>query len=85
MVMEVTQTYHIQKDSSKHLDAGAAASLVEGEGRIVLQADDSECSLDEQIRLMDFFQPDIILIEGYKKQPYPKLLILRNEDDLLLN
>ncbi|SDN14370.1 molybdopterin-guanine dinucleotide biosynthesis protein B [Bacillus sp. OK048] len=73
-----------QKDSSKHLDAGAAASLVEGEGRIVLQAEDSDWNLDEQIRLMVFFQPDIILIEGHKKQPYPKLLILRNEDDLLL-
>ena len=44
-----------QKDSSKHLDAGAAVALVEGEGRIVLQAEDSNWNLDEQIKLMELF------------------------------
>jgi molybdopterin-guanine dinucleotide biosynthesis adapter protein len=73
-----------QKDSTKHLKAGALAALVEGDGRLVLQADESFLTLDEQIRFMDFFQPDIILIEGHKKQSYPKLLILRNENDLSL-
>jgi molybdopterin-guanine dinucleotide biosynthesis adapter protein len=73
-----------QKDSSRHLKAGALAALVEGDGRLVLQADESFLTLDEQIRFMDFFQPDIILIEGHKKQAYPKLLILRNENDLSL-
>jgi molybdopterin-guanine dinucleotide biosynthesis adapter protein len=73
-----------QKDSSRHLEAGAAASLVEGEGRIVLQADDLFLTLTEQIRFMNFFKPDIILVEGHKKQPYPKLLLLRDENDLSL-
>lgn len=73
-----------QKDSSRHLIAGAAASLVEGQGRIVLQADDSFFALTEQIRFMNFFQPDIILVEGHKKKPYPKLLFLRDENDLSL-
>ncbi|PAE39367.1 molybdopterin-guanine dinucleotide biosynthesis protein B [Bacillus sp. 7884-1] len=73
-----------QKDSSRHLKAGALAALVEGDGRLVLQVDESFLTLDEQIRFMDFFQPDIILIEGHKKQAYPKLLILRNENDLSL-
>ncbi|MEH7113033.1 molybdopterin-guanine dinucleotide biosynthesis protein B [Neobacillus niacini] len=73
-----------QKDSYKHIDAGAAASLVEGEGRIVLQAEESDWGLEHQISLMSFFLPDVILIEGHKKQPYPKLLILRSEADFLL-
>jgi molybdopterin-guanine dinucleotide biosynthesis adapter protein len=73
-----------RKDSSMHLEAGASAALVEGEGRIVLQVDGHEWTLDEQIRLMNFFHPDIILIEGHKKQSYPKLVILRNENDLSL-
>jgi molybdopterin-guanine dinucleotide biosynthesis adapter protein len=73
-----------QKDSTKHLKAGALAALVEGDGRLILQADESFLTLDEQIRFMDFFKPDIILIEGHKKQSYPKLLILRNEHDLSL-
>ena len=73
-----------QKDSAKHINAGAVASLVEGEGRLCLQADEIALTLEEQIRFMDFFHPDIILIEGHKKQSYPKLLILRNENDLSL-
>jgi molybdopterin-guanine dinucleotide biosynthesis adapter protein len=74
----------LQKDSTRHLEAGAVAALVEGDGRLVLQADESYLTLDEQIRFMAFFNPDIILIEGHKKQSYPKLLILRNENDLTL-
>jgi molybdopterin-guanine dinucleotide biosynthesis adapter protein len=73
-----------QKDSSRHLEAGALAALVEGDGRLILQADESFLTLDEQIRFMAYFHPDVILIEGHKKQSYPKLLILRNENDLAL-
>jgi molybdopterin-guanine dinucleotide biosynthesis adapter protein len=72
------------KDSGRHLEAGAIAALVEGDGRIILQAEDSNWSLEEQIRLMEFFQPDVILIEGLKLELYPKLLILRDKDDLSL-
>jgi molybdopterin-guanine dinucleotide biosynthesis adapter protein len=73
-----------QKDSAKHINAGAVASLVEGEGRLCLQADETILTLEEQINFVDFFRPDIILIEGHKKKPYPKLLIIRDEDDLSL-
>jgi molybdopterin-guanine dinucleotide biosynthesis adapter protein len=73
-----------QKDSAKHINAGAVASLVEGEGRLCLQADEIALTLEEQIRFMDFFRPDIILIEGHKSKSYPKLLILRDENDLSL-
>ncbi|MEH7492669.1 molybdopterin-guanine dinucleotide biosynthesis protein B [Neobacillus niacini] len=73
-----------QKDSAKHINAGAVASLVEGEGRICLQADETALTLEEQIRFVEFFRPDIILIEGHKMKSYPKLLILRDENDLSL-
>lgn len=73
-----------EKDSTRHLEAGSLASLVEGEGRMVLQADNIAWTLDEQIRLMNLFHPDIIIIEGHKKQPYPKLLILRDDRDISL-
>ena len=71
-----------QKDSEKHLNAGALASIVEGAGCLHLQADNFYPSLDDQIELMKFFQPDVILIEGYKLEPFPKLLLLRDESDL---
>ncbi len=73
-----------QKDSAKHINAGAVASLVEGEGRLCLQADETAFTLEDQIRFVDFFRPDIILIEGHKMKSYPKLLILRDENDLSL-
>jgi molybdopterin-guanine dinucleotide biosynthesis adapter protein len=73
-----------QKDSAKHINAGAVASLVEGGGRLCLQADETALTLEDQIRFVDFFRPDIILIEGHKKESYPKLLILRDESDFSL-
>lgn len=73
-----------QKDTEKHLNAGAAASVVEGEGSLLLKAVNFETSLEVQIELMKFFDPDVILIEGYKLKPFPKLLLLRNESDLTL-
>lgn len=74
-----------QKDSAKHLTSGALASMVEGDGRVVLQADNGNYSLNEQIQLMAFFDPDIIIIEGHKQEKaYPKLLLLRSERDFLL-
>jgi molybdopterin-guanine dinucleotide biosynthesis adapter protein len=72
------------KDSEKHVNAGALASIVEGDGSILLQTGNDYYSLHDQIELMKFFQPDVILIEGYKLETFPKLLLLRNENDLSL-
>lgn len=71
-----------EKDSSRHLQAGALASLVEGDGRIVLQAEGIHWCIEKQIQMMQLFSPDIIFIEGHKHEPYPKLVFLRNETDL---
>lgn len=73
-----------QKDSTKHICAGASATIVEGEGRLILQAENNIISLDDQVRLLRFFQPDVILIEGYKKENYPKLLLIRDASDVSL-
>jgi molybdopterin-guanine dinucleotide biosynthesis adapter protein len=73
-----------QKDTEKHLNAGALASIVEGDGSLMLQADNFYPSLEDQIELMKFFHPDVILIEGYKLKSFPKLLLLRDESDLSL-
>ncbi|MEW8970046.1 molybdopterin-guanine dinucleotide biosynthesis protein B [Mesobacillus jeotgali] len=72
------------KDSDKHVKAGAAVSLVEGGGRLVIQAENGSWSLSEEIDMLSFFKPDLILIEGHKQEPYPKAVILRNEDDIEL-
>jgi molybdopterin-guanine dinucleotide biosynthesis protein B len=41
-------------------------------------------SIEKQIKLMDHFQPDVILIEGYKDETFPKLLLLKDQNDLSL-
>lgn len=72
------------KDSDKHVKAGAAVSLVEGGGRLVIQADNGSWSLSEEIDMLSIFNPDVILIEGHKQEPYPKAVILRDENDIEL-
>jgi molybdopterin-guanine dinucleotide biosynthesis protein B len=73
-----------QKDSTRHLAAGAFASVVEGDGRLILHAENFNTSLENQIRIMEYFQSDVLLIEGYKYENYPKLLLVRNHKDLSL-
>jgi molybdopterin-guanine dinucleotide biosynthesis adapter protein len=72
------------KDSLKHLSAGASASIVEGCGRMILQAEGTDIGLQDQIELLSFFEPDVILVEGYKHQPFPKVVLMRIEADLPL-
>ncbi|MCM3570014.1 molybdopterin-guanine dinucleotide biosynthesis protein B [Neobacillus mesonae] len=72
------------KDSAKYINSGAAAAIVEGDGRLILQAEGGHYSLEEQVRLLQFFQPDIILIEGYKFMPYPKIVMIKETADIEL-
>jgi molybdopterin-guanine dinucleotide biosynthesis adapter protein len=69
------------KDSSLHIGAGAMASLAEGDGSILLQADNLDWPLERLIQLMSVFVPDIILIEGYKQERYPKAVIARDLEE----
>ncbi len=69
------------KDSSRHIEAGAVASIVEGDGRLILHAEQPTWTLAEQIGLLSSFQPDYILIEGYKLADFPKVVLLRDQKD----
>lgn len=57
-----------QKDSERHRKAGAVVSSVEGAGLLSLSSLKKKWSLQEIIRLYEFFEVDTILIEGYKKK-----------------
>ncbi|WP_102271847.1 molybdopterin-guanine dinucleotide biosynthesis protein B [Cytobacillus massiliigabonensis] len=70
------------KDSSEHISSGASASLIEGDGRILLQAEKGSWTLSEQIKILEILRTDIILIEGHKREKYPKIVLARNIDDL---
>ncbi|MCM3586125.1 molybdopterin-guanine dinucleotide biosynthesis protein B [Mesobacillus maritimus] len=70
-----------KKDSGRHVNAGALGSIIEGEGRILLQAEQTSWSLEAQILLANALTPDLILIEGHKQEKYPKAVLLRNDRD----
>lgn len=72
------------KDSYQHLKAGALASVVEGEGHLILQSEMDAWSLEEKISLVSFFRPDIILIEGHKYASYAKGVLIRRKEDVHL-
>ncbi|GGO02036.1 molybdopterin-guanine dinucleotide biosynthesis protein B [Saccharibacillus kuerlensis] len=72
-------------DSSRLFETGAASSIVSGGGVMLLQGrqqpEESE-GLDPLIRLTKAYaSPDLILIEGFKEEPYPKIVLLRSLED----
>ena len=66
------------KDSWRHRNAGANATLVIAPG-IVALVKDEELELIEEIQhyLSDM---DIVLVEGFKKKQLPKIEVFRNAD-----
>ncbi|PLT30406.1 molybdopterin-guanine dinucleotide biosynthesis protein B [Peribacillus deserti] len=73
-----------QKDSEKYLQAGAVVSLAAGRRDLQLLANVKEWDLERKIQFMSFFNPDLILIEGYKYEKYPKAVLLKNKEDAAL-
>jgi molybdopterin-guanine dinucleotide biosynthesis adapter protein len=75
------QSNNHKKDSSRHFHAGATATIVEGGGNLQLEAKSTNWTLDKLIHLYSFFENDMIIIEGFKKEDYPKIVLVRNEGD----
>ncbi|ENQ3080391.1 molybdopterin-guanine dinucleotide biosynthesis protein B [Bacillus cereus] len=73
----------LQKDSERHREAGAIVSAVEGDGLLSLSAK-GDWSLEKLIRLYTCFEAEVIIVEGYKKERYPKVVLLRSEEDASL-
>ncbi len=74
-------------DASRLFGAGAASSIVSGGGLMLMQgrlpeSDDGCGELDALIALTQTYaRPDLILIEGFKSEPYPKIVLLRSGED----
>jgi molybdopterin-guanine dinucleotide biosynthesis protein MobB len=70
---------HEGKDSWRHKQAGAYTTVIACPTRIALIEDiDRDHSLDE-IRDKYIKEADIILAEGYKGNPFPKIEVFRSE------
>lgn len=72
------------KDSMRHDRAGAEIVAVEGGGVLRLSAKRDHWNLKDIITLYQHFPIDLILIEGYKRATYPKIVILQMEEDYAL-
>lgn len=70
-------------DSTRHAEAGALVAGVEGEGILQLTVQlNPGWKLEEVIRLYTCFSLDLLLLEGYKNAPFPKLVCLRHAGDV---
>ncbi|MGD7044988.1 molybdopterin-guanine dinucleotide biosynthesis protein B [Jeotgalibacillus proteolyticus] len=72
------------KDSHKHMQAGAALSAVEGDGVLQLANQKGQWTLEELTAIYKALRADGILIEGYKKAHYPKIVMLGKQEDASL-
>ena len=70
---------HEGKDSWRHKRAGAVLTVIASPGRIALVEDiDGDYRLAE-IRDRYIRDADVILAEGYKQNPHPKIEVLRTD------
>lgn len=75
-----------RSDSLAHRQAGAKATLLQSPTGLALSmAHNGEQPLEELINWVSALEPfDLILVEGYKFEPYPKLVLIRHMDQLAL-
>lgn len=69
-------------DSTSYMEAGATVSGVQGE--IITQLTFTDLPFEELIHIYAALPIDLLLIEGYKEADYPKIVLLRNREDLSL-
>ena len=72
------------KDSARHELAGACVTAVEGQGMLRMSMKRPHWQLAEILAMYESFQLDVILVEGYKNEDYPKVVLLRQAEDRVL-
>lgn len=75
---EVIKHDDLHKDTGKHRQAGAQVSLVEGNGSVLLNSEKTPLTLLQLLTMYKPFQLDVIVIEGFKSESYPKVALIRS-------
>jgi molybdopterin-guanine dinucleotide biosynthesis adapter protein len=78
---------HEGTDSSRHQQAGAVVSAITSPSQTAMMSS-MGTSLDRLIQQLDEMgnSLDLIIVEGFKTESYPKIVLLRSDEDLpLLN
>ena len=71
---------HLDKDSFRHRASGADQTLVAGETGYALFWEDVTDEPIERVIERLFLEYDIVLVEGYKHGPFPKIEVYRRLD-----
>ncbi len=69
-------------DSEKHKQAGAVLSGVEGDGLFQLSA--ASWSMEQMLSIYQLLQMDVVVMEGFKKDPFPKIVLIQREEEMIL-
>lgn len=70
-------------DSSLHFESGTVMSGVQGENSTQFMMG-FPFKLDELIGMYRYFSIDLLMIEGYKQADYPKIVLLKSLEELVL-
>jgi molybdopterin-guanine dinucleotide biosynthesis adapter protein len=73
-----------QTDSARHWQAGAVVSGVEGDGVLQLAIQQENWTLEKILAFYSLVDIDLLVLEGFKNESYPKIVLLRDEQDLPL-
>ncbi|WP_100360923.1 molybdopterin-guanine dinucleotide biosynthesis protein B [Gracilibacillus salitolerans] len=73
-----------ETDSYQHFESGAKLTTVIGENQLLITADKNKLPLKTLLLLYQSLDIDIVIMEGYKQIPLPKIVMLKNAKDPLL-
>ncbi|MBH0228773.1 molybdopterin-guanine dinucleotide biosynthesis protein B [Halobacillus yeomjeoni] len=80
---EPLKVMHHDTDSYRLHESGAFMTGVDSARRFQLELDHRDSlSLARLVELYRFFNPDLIVIEGFKNEPYPKAVVIKRLEDL---
>ncbi|WP_163972025.1 molybdopterin-guanine dinucleotide biosynthesis protein B [Oceanobacillus halotolerans] len=70
-------------DSHRHFQAGATISAVQGETIMQMAFNPKQTwDLETIVTFYQQFPLDLILVEGYKKAAYPKIVVIKDEEEM---
>ncbi|WLR42378.1 molybdopterin-guanine dinucleotide biosynthesis protein B [Bacillus carboniphilus] len=71
-----------ETDSAKHMKSGAEIAGVYGGGRLDLSIMNEEFSIARLAECYEKMGINLLIIEGFKQESYPKVVLLREDNDL---
>ncbi|MBB5174320.1 molybdopterin-guanine dinucleotide biosynthesis protein B [Texcoconibacillus texcoconensis] len=72
------------KDSDKHRRAGAQGTLVVSPNELYFTASIEEQSLEKYIEGFRAFGYEQVIVEGFKRESFPKVVMVRREDPVTM-